>query len=148
MAFLLQPRTQSQEGTQRDSRVSVARAPAAPGRPLHFLCLFLLEPASPPLTPPCVSTASCSQPPVPTTPSLGPFLWQLPLFFARPRVSGCICPGLPIGSETCHLANELPPFLCKRGPPAQCKKSFPGSGLFRQSCPGRCDNVQAVLRNM
>lgn len=73
---------------------------------------------------------------------------QLPLFFARPQVSGCICPGLPIGSETCHLANELPPFLCKRGPPAQCKKSFPGSGLFRQSCPGRCDNVQAVLRNM
>lgn len=74
MAFLLQPRTQSQEGTQRDSRVSVARAPAAPGRPFHFLCLFLLEPASPPLTPPCVSTASCSQPLVPTTPSLGPFL--------------------------------------------------------------------------
>lgn len=146
MAFLLQPRTQSQEGTQRDSRVSVARAPAAPGRPLHFLCLFLLEPASP--HPALCLHCFLLPAPSPHHTFTRSLSRQLPLFFARPRVSGCICPGLPIGSETCHLANELPPFLCKRGPPAQCKKSFPGSGLFRQSCPGRCDNVQAVLRNM
>lgn len=147
MAFLLQPRTQSQEGTQRDSRVSVARAPAAPGRPLHFLCLFLLEPASPPLTPPCVSTASCSQPPVPTTPSLGPFLGNCLSSLPDPGSLDAFVLDYLSGLRR-HLANELPPFLCKRGPPAQCKKSFPGSGLFRQSCPGRCDNVQAVLRNM